>query len=403
MLPKPLSPFQYKFRHRRYRSQHREWVLVLPHAIPSSNRFVDVILYFCLREFKPSCDQRPIHISLLLGILVTWSSAYIDVGVQGCLFQIYPILLSTTLSINRKQLNVFDANFALTISSSPLTLYLVVASIGDILGLKTGLYKRIKRRHFVRPFLVILPFIWLGLSLTLRLSNHAFKGSDLCDGSTLGDWLKDLGLFFTVIYIKFNLMLGGQITAPLITLPIFLLCLFRRRSLVTRDVGVYWKKASNPWRRLLIPLVFVKVAWCVLVDPRSHKLTRSSCIKVYHQTLPRLVHTPSVLLSWLCMGHSSYVFGRACKCRIRVDVWPGMIYLTCLLDIPIFTEQCMNLAVGCVRYNSHCFICVKGYLCHRWNGWTFAFSSVGLGRVQVPRCWHWARTCRPSRSPPPVC
>jgi hypothetical protein len=200
---------------------------------------------------------------LLPGILVTWSSAEIDIGVQGCLFQIYPILLSTILSINRKQLNLFDANLALTVSSSPLTLYLVFASIGDIFGLKNGLYKRIKRRHFVRPFLVFVPFIWFGLSLTLRLSDHAFIGSELCDNSTFRDWLQDLGMFFTVTYIKFKLV-GGQITFPLI-ISIFLLCLFRRRFLVMKDVRAYWDEASNPWRRLLAPWVFVRGAWYVLV------------------------------------------------------------------------------------------------------------------------------------------
>ena len=69
---------------------------------------------------------------------MTWSPGDVDVGIQSLLIQVYPILLSVLLSIdvniNKNQLSTFDAAFALTLSSSPLTVYLVVASIGDLCG-----------------------------------------------------------------------------------------------------------------------------------------------------------------------------------------------------------------------------------------------------------------------------
>ena len=167
----------------------------------SSDRFVDVVVAVCLRGCALYLALRLMDIRSS-GILV-WSPAdpdsEIDVGIQGWLFQIYPILLSTLLSIDRQQLSLFEAHFAISVSSSPLTLYLVVASIGDILRFKTHLYKRIKHRHTIRTSLILVPFLWFGLSMTLRLSSRAFEDSQLCDGSTFADWLKENCSFPTTL------------------------------------------------------------------------------------------------------------------------------------------------------------------------------------------------------------
>ena len=73
--------------------------------------------------------------------MVTWSPEKVDVAILSLLFQIYQILLLTLLSVNRQKLSVTDAHFAIGTTSSPLTMYLAVASIGDLFGTKTGLYK----------------------------------------------------------------------------------------------------------------------------------------------------------------------------------------------------------------------------------------------------------------------
>lgn len=56
--------------------------------------------------------------------------------VWASLIHNYSILLSTLSSVNRKRLWFFDANYALQICSSPLTVYLVVVSIYDLCGIK---------------------------------------------------------------------------------------------------------------------------------------------------------------------------------------------------------------------------------------------------------------------------
>jgi len=196
-----------------------------------------------------------------------------DVAVRASLIHIYSILLSTLLSTKRQQLSLFDADYALQICSSPLTVYLVVASICDLCGIKTGLYKRIKsHRRTTRVLGALVPFLWLGLSMILRLWNQAFKDSELCEGSTFKDWFMDFlwSLFYYIkapggsaLYAVFYSTFGSA----------FVICVFVVRSQVTADVRAYWNRSSRPWGRLCIPWVFMKSTWCVVVGPAQPNLT----------------------------------------------------------------------------------------------------------------------------------
>jgi hypothetical protein len=75
-----------------------------------------------------------------------------------------------------------------SLSSSPLTVYLAVASICDLFGFKTDLYKRIKsHRRTTRILGALVLFLWLGLSTSLTLSDQAFVNSEDCRGSNFKD------------------------------------------------------------------------------------------------------------------------------------------------------------------------------------------------------------------------
>ena len=168
--------------------------------------------------------------TLCLGILITWSPEDVDEGIQAILLQIYPILLSTLLSVGRKQLSLFDAHFALTLTSSPLTVYLVVASTCDWFGIETGLYKRIKSRHLLtRTLGTLVLILWFGLSVTVRISDRAFVDSGLCKGSTFGDWLLDFleFLFFTIEFPGV-LVAFSHVAIYFLVLPagLLLVCMF---------------------------------------------------------------------------------------------------------------------------------------------------------------------------------
>ena len=130
---------------------------------------------------------------------MTWSPGDVGVGVQSLLVQFYPILLSTLLSIGRQQLSRFEAFFALLLSSSPLTIYLVVASICDLFGTHTGLYKRIKsHRLIIRTFGASFLLIWTGLSTAVVMSTSAFEGELCLSCGTLVHWFQSIiGLLVT--------------------------------------------------------------------------------------------------------------------------------------------------------------------------------------------------------------
>jgi len=193
-----------------------------------------------------------------LGIMVTWSPGDVDVGIQSLLIQFYPILLSTLLSINRDQLSNLDAAFALLLSSSPLTIYLVVTSIADLCGIQTGLYKRIKSHRFIiRTFGASLLLIWTGLSMTAVMSTSAFKGSPCGPARSFVDWLWYMGVFLVTFFttpggiITFFPGLGWAIIIP------WFVCLARRWSQVREDVKLHSKGAS----RLRVFCIWVKCAW----------------------------------------------------------------------------------------------------------------------------------------------
>ena len=212
-----------------------------------------------------------------LGIMITWSPGDVDVGIQSLLIQFYPILLSTLMSINHDQLSTSDAWFALSISSSPLTIYLVVTSIADLCGIQTGLYKRIKSHRFItRAFGASLLLIWTGLSMTAVMSASAFKDSS-CYPGTFVDWL----LYISYFLMSFLMGPGGLSILPGIGWAVFIpwfIYLARRWSQVREDVKLHLEGASK-WR---VFCTWVKCAWYVPVEV-GPRLAKSNAIKVHYR------------------------------------------------------------------------------------------------------------------------
>ena len=201
---------------------------------------------------------------------MTWSPGHVDAGIQPLLVQIYTTLLSTLSSINRKQLSLFDASFALTLSSSPLTIYLVVASISNLCRIDTNLYERIKSHRLivcVLGALVLVP--WIGLSMTYGMSTKAFIDSR-CYPTAFKDWLAAT----TVTLVFGSTTSWSGIIIPPIVPWIFIL--MRRLPEVRAEVKHHSKGAS----RLRTLWTWVKCAWCVPVDV-DLRLAKSNAIKVH--------------------------------------------------------------------------------------------------------------------------
>lgn len=195
--------------------------------------------------------------------------------------QIYPILLSALSSINQQQLTINDVGYALNFCLSPLMFYLVIASFGDLFGVKTGLYKRItSHRRDVRVLVILVPFLWLALYMTASLSGRAFEDSGR-NQESFGHWIYRVFLIFV-----WTFLLPGAFA--IYVYPIFVvppaLVLFRRRSQVMVDVRTHLNGVSNLRGRLRVPWVFLKCAWCVLVTMDS-RFVKLNSIKAYHRPL----------------------------------------------------------------------------------------------------------------------
>ena len=221
---------------------------------------------------------------------MTWSPENVDMGVQGLLFQNYLTLLSTLTSVNRQQLSFIDAHYALWVGSSPLTVYLVLASIGDLVGIKTGLYKRIKSHRLIIRALAapVLP-LWIGSSMTIWMSADAFVGSSCYGGMSFKFWF---GVTMSTLPapIEYPGLLGihfGKISALiLLPIPFFLV---KSWDQVVAGILAYWEGVPEPWRLfctpwgwLVITGMYVKCAWCVPVVAVL-RLAGSDTVKVCYQ------------------------------------------------------------------------------------------------------------------------
>ena len=212
---------------------------------------------------------------------MTCSGGDIDLAIQSLLVQFYPILLSTLLSVRRQQLSLFDADFALLVSSSPLTIYLSYASVYDLCGIRTGLFKRIKsHRRTIRIIGVLTPLLWTTLSMIESFSETAFLDSSCDPALTFLDWLK------ATVLTLLSVGRGGAPAEGLIALIPFFILLFRRRSQVWADVQLSLDGAS----RLHIPFTWVKCAWYVpiLAGPR---LAKPNARKVHYRPSTQVVYS----------------------------------------------------------------------------------------------------------------
>ena len=190
------------------------------------------------------------------------SAKSVDTGVISMIAQLYSILLSTLFSINRQQLSLFDANYALVVTLSPFAMYLVFSSIRDLLGFETGLFKRVEtHRRIISFFGALLLPIWVGLRFTLSLSTTAFQDSEICGGPNFKAVLLECILLFLPLagpFTGFWYILLGLILETLIAIVVGWFATLV--GFLTRQEGV-----SGPWKRIWGVWTFVKDVWYVSV------------------------------------------------------------------------------------------------------------------------------------------
>ena len=121
---------------------------------------------------------------------------------------------------------------------------MVVASISDLFGIRTGLYKRIKSYRLVtRTLGALILLLWIGLSMTYWMSTGAFKDSSCYPGG-FKDWLEYTSFSLITSFVSAGVLSGFTFV---LTLPWFF-CLARRRSQLKADVKLH----SNGAHKLLM-------------------------------------------------------------------------------------------------------------------------------------------------------
>ena len=106
------------------------------------------------------------------------------------LSQVYPILIATASSIGSGDLALFDAHYAIAVTASPITVYLVYSSFRDVFRRPNILFQKLMSSKAVVRYLgLILPLLWLFVNLMTSFYTKAFD-SALCRGMTLSLWIE---------------------------------------------------------------------------------------------------------------------------------------------------------------------------------------------------------------------
>ena len=129
-----------------------------------------------------------------IAILLRWSKHDLKTSIFMLLSQVYPILIATASSIGSgelSELSLFDAHYAIAVTASPITVYLVYSSFRDVFRRPNTLFQKLTSSKAVVRYLgLILPLLWLFVNLMTSFYTKAFRDSALCQGMTLSLWIE---------------------------------------------------------------------------------------------------------------------------------------------------------------------------------------------------------------------
>ena len=205
---------------------------------------------------------KQLTIALRIGIQMEWSDKAVDTQVISAIFQAYCILLPALLSIGRRQLSLFDANYALMITSSPLMIQVVLSSIREVFGSRTGCFKKIKsHHHFIYFSAALVLALWFGLRLTLPLSSKAFRDSELCSNPD------PLGMVFElyILFVPATGPAGGFWAVLLVLYATFLVALIVGWYEVVACFLTPQEGEFGPLKRVSQVVAAIRGAWCVSI------------------------------------------------------------------------------------------------------------------------------------------
>jgi len=128
-----------------------------------------------------------LHLELIV-ILLSWSKHDLKTSIFMLLSQVYPILIATASSIGSGNLS-FDAHYAVAVTASPITVYVVYSR--DVFLCPNTLFQKLTSSKAVVRYLgLLLPLLWLFVNLITSFYPKAFGDSELCRRMTLSLWIE---------------------------------------------------------------------------------------------------------------------------------------------------------------------------------------------------------------------
>jgi hypothetical protein len=189
-------------------------------------------------------------------------------------------MIATAASINTDSLSLFDAHFAVAVTASPVSVYLVYSAVRDVFNRPNTLFRKLNYwKTLIRYMGLALPVLWLGINLVISFSPRAFKNSpENCQKMTLMDWLEFqvLSNFVGVFDVMGNrdlwndlLRRGGLGTISLILMWIWAIYLVRHRYDILNEIRLREERqTANGVRKILLTIVdTVLASWWAPISP----------------------------------------------------------------------------------------------------------------------------------------
>ena len=187
------------------------------------------------------------------GFCVRWASesaCHVTLNVLAHFTIVYSVLVGTLVSIGLHQFTLSDAQFAITVTHSPLSFYLIYVSIRSLLNKPTLVMDRLEGlKRPTQALAVGLLFFWIALDTIVMFGRHAFTDGR-CQDTTWRDWATVLidSWFVSPLYTF--------ATAEALGIPVYVFLLIgglvyyvrttpdSRRATVQEPLAVFWRVVS---------------------------------------------------------------------------------------------------------------------------------------------------------------
>ncbi|KAL0573563.1 hypothetical protein V5O48_008396 [Marasmius crinis-equi] len=251
-------------------------------ALTTDDKLAEYIV--CIAKSQRTADMQGYAVRLstfvanvCIAILMKWSKKSIEESVAVIMLQVYSTLISTVISMARHDLPVSDVHFALTLTISPLTMWILYSTYRFIRKRPSYLYDNIKSAHqnTIAILSVGMLLWWIVIDILI------YSNDKECSVTFWGQ---------LVLYKSFEVVLALIWAGPLflVLLVMWLVYLIRHFGDIQGEYRRHMKK-TVPWqrfRRIQLVARSIKSFWISQWDviTISHRWLPFYAILIYYVT-----------------------------------------------------------------------------------------------------------------------